>query len=65
LFWVWQHYEEIVLIAILNFYPLQINSKERILVKESVLKADYVQRGVTTVIKENIPKSWKFKSLND
>jgi len=37
----------------------------RCLVKGSVLKADYVQRGVTTVIKKNIPKSWKFKSLND
>jgi len=44
---------------------LQINSKERILVKESVLKADYVQKGVTTVIKENIQKSWEFKIFND
>jgi len=54
-----------VLIAIFNFYPLQINLKERILVKESVLKADYVQKEVTTVIKEYIPISWNFKSLND
>jgi len=29
------------------------------------LKVDHVQREVTTVIKEYIPKSWKFKSLND
>ncbi|ESW04705.1 hypothetical protein PHAVU_011G118300 [Phaseolus vulgaris] len=34
----------------------EINSQERILVKESVLKGDYVQKGVTTIIKENIQK---------
>jgi len=65
LFWVWQHCDEIDLIAFLNFYPLQINLKERILVKWSMLKADNAQKEVITVIKEYIPKSWKFKSLYD
>jgi len=48
-----------------NFYLLQINLKERIFVKWSVLKAGHVQKEVITVIKEYIPKSWKFKCLND
>ena len=37
LFWVWQHCEEINLIAILNFYPLQINSEREF--KELVIES--------------------------
>ena len=48
-----------------KFLSIANQFKERILVKNSVLKAYYVQREVTIVIKENIPKSWKFKTLND
>ena len=44
LFWAWQHYKEINLISILNFYPLQINLKRESLVNEPVLKVDHVQR---------------------
>ena len=63
LFWVWQHCEEINLISILNFYMLQIKLKKESLVNEPVLKVDYTQKEVTTVIKEYIPNSWKFKSF--
>ena len=65
LFCVWQHCEGINLISFLNFYLLQITLKKESLVNEPVLKADHVQKDVTTVIKEYIPKSWKFKSFYD
>ena len=65
LFCVWQHCEETNLIFVLNFYPLQMKLKKESLVNEPVLKADHVQKEVTTVIKEYIPQSWKFKSFYD
>ena len=48
LFCVWQHCEEINLISFLNFCLLQITLKKESLVNEPVLKADHVQKEVTT-----------------
>ena len=49
----------------LNFLAVADIFQRENLGKGSVLKADHVQKGFTTVIKEYIPKSRKLKSFND